>query len=93
LSTIRNLKLSPNVFDKMTNLQFLDFRDIDGLDRIPEGLQSFPNDLKYLHWICYPLKSLPEMFSAENLVILDLSGSLLENLWCGVQVIEYVSSD
>ncbi|AES86731.2 disease resistance protein (TIR-NBS-LRR class), putative [Medicago truncatula] len=89
LSASRKLKLSPNVFDKMTNLQFLDFRDIDGLDRIPEGIQSFPTDLKYLHWICYPLKSLSEKFSAENLVILDLSGSLLEKLWCGVQIIEY----
>jgi hypothetical protein len=71
----------------MTNLQFLDFRDIDGLDRVPEGLQSFPTDIKYLHWIRYPLKSFPEKFSAENLVILNLKGSLLEKLWCGVQVI------
>jgi hypothetical protein len=89
---MRKLKLSPHVFDKMTDLQFLNFRDIEGFDCFPQGLQSFPRGIKYLHWTYCPLKSLPEKFSAENLVILDLSYSLLEKLWCGVQVIGYLSS-
>ncbi|MED6210198.1 hypothetical protein PIB30_061914 [Stylosanthes scabra] len=33
----------------------------------------------------YPLDSLPTNFSAENLVILDLSFNLMEKLWCGVK--------
>jgi len=112
---MRELKLSPHVFDKMTKLRFLYFcnidglyippkglqsfpaylryfRDIYGLNCLPQGLQSFPTDLRYLHWMHCPLKSFPEMFSAENLVILNLSYSLVEKLWCGVQVIGYVSS-
>lgn len=95
LSSIRKLKLSPRVFANMTNLQFLEFRgeyDEYCLDLFPQGLQSFPTNLRYLHWIHYPLKSFPENFSAENLVILDLSYSLVEKLWCGVQVIKYMSS-
>ncbi|AES86727.2 LRR and NB-ARC domain disease resistance protein [Medicago truncatula] len=83
----RKLKLSPHVFDKMTNLQFLNFWvDFDDyLDLFPQGLESFPTGLRYLHWVCYPLKSFPEKFSAENLVILDLYLSRMEKLWCGVQ--------
>nr|WIL59981.1 nodulation protein [Melilotus officinalis] len=82
LSAFGNLKLIPHVFEKMTNLKFL---KLLGSDSLPRGLQSFPSDLRYLHWTYYPLKSFPKKFSAENLVILDLSYSLVEKLWCGVQ--------
>ncbi|XP_024637232.2 putative disease resistance protein At4g11170 isoform X1 [Medicago truncatula] len=100
LSGRRKLMLSSHAFAKMTNLQFLDFRgeyefgedflwnqkyDRDCLVLLPQGLQSFPTDLRYLSWMNYPLKSFPEKFSAKNLVILDLSDSLVEKLWCGVQ--------
>ncbi|XP_024637650.1 protein SUPPRESSOR OF npr1-1, CONSTITUTIVE 1-like [Medicago truncatula] len=83
----RKLKLSPHVFDKMTNLQFLDFWGYfdDYLDLFPQGLESFPTGLRYLHWIDYPLKSFSEKFFAENLVILDLYLGRMEKLWCGVQ--------
>jgi hypothetical protein len=75
----------------MTNLQFLDFcGNLVDYDIFPQGLESFPTDLRYLHWM-YPLKSFPKKFSAENLVILEIFDSRLEKLWCGVQVIEYVS--
>ncbi|XP_045830287.1 disease resistance protein RPV1-like isoform X1 [Trifolium pratense] len=86
LSVIRKLKLSSHVFAKMTNLKFLDFNgwyDQECFDL--QGPQSFPTGLRYLHWIHYPLKSFPEKFSAENLVILDLSRGLVEKLWSGVQ--------
>jgi hypothetical protein len=94
LSACRNLNLSRHVFDKMTNLKFLHLSESgysnDCSVLLPQGLQSFPTNLRYLSWMNYPLKSLPEKFSAENLVILDLSYSLLEKLWCGVQVIGYL---
>ncbi|XP_029125756.1 disease resistance protein RPP5 [Cajanus cajan] len=88
LSAITKLKLSPHVFVKMSNVQFMDFHsenDQDGLDILPQGLQYLPTELKYLRWINYPLKSLPGSFSPENLVILDLSYSHLEKLWHGEQ--------
>nr|KYP42796.1 Putative disease resistance protein At4g11170 family [Cajanus cajan] len=96
LSTLKNLKLSPFVFAKMSKLQFLDFHadsyviypneNSDAyLDLLPHGLESLPNELRYLRWHCYPLKSLPEQFSAEKLVILDLACSRVEKIWNGVK--------
>lgn len=105
MSAIRKLKLSPHIFDKMNKLQFLNIhgeygedcfsfygeyaKDLSGI--LPQGLQSLPTDLRYLHWMHYPLKSLPEKFSAEKLVILELPYCRVERLWCGVQVIKYLS--
>ncbi|RHN58717.1 putative leucine-rich repeat domain, L domain-containing protein [Medicago truncatula] len=85
LSSFRKLKLSPHVFAKMTNLRYLDFIGKYDLELLPQGLQSFPTDLRYICWIHYPLKSFPKKFSGKNLVILDFSHSRVENLWCGVQ--------
>nr|KYP35153.1 TMV resistance protein N [Cajanus cajan] len=89
LSVIKKLKLSPDIFVRMSKLQFMDFHsenEFDGLDILPEGLEYLPTELRYLRWMNYPLKSLPDSFSAENLVILDLSYSRLETLWHGEQV-------
>jgi hypothetical protein len=74
----------------MTNLQFLDFHggnNQECSDLFPRGIQSFPTNLRYLSWMIYPLKSLPKKFSAENLVIFDLSFSQVEKLWYEVKVI------
>ncbi|XP_027337254.1 disease resistance protein RML1A-like [Abrus precatorius] len=87
MSAIKKLNLSPDVFAKMSNLKFLDFHSEDYSDRVdlPQGLQPFPTELRYLRWMTYPLKFLPEKFSAENLVLFDLSYSRVEKLWLGVQ--------
>ncbi|TKY63562.1 TMV resistance protein N [Spatholobus suberectus] len=86
LSAVTKLKLSPLVFEKISKLLFIDFHsenDHDGLDILPQGLEYLPSELRYLRWMNYPLKSLPEKFSPENLVVLDLSYSRLETLWQG----------
>nr|KYP35156.1 TMV resistance protein N [Cajanus cajan] len=86
LSVTRKLKLSPDMFTKMSKLRFLFLPsecDQDGFDLLPHGLQSFPVELRFLVWTHYPLKSLPQSFSAENLVVLDLSYSHIEKLWDG----------
>ncbi|XLT72135.1 hypothetical protein S245_029239 [Arachis hypogaea] len=69
----------------MNNLQFLDFYGKHDLIRLPQGLQSLPTGIRYLRWTYYPLKSLPDKFSAKNLVILELPYSQVEELWHGVQ--------
>ncbi|KAJ1416291.1 Leucine-rich repeat 3 [Sesbania bispinosa] len=81
------LKLSPYIFAKMSKLQFLDFYRKNDQDffNLPKRLVSFPSELRYLRWKCYPMKSLPDNFSAAKLVILDLSGSKVQKLWDGVQ--------
>ena len=55
LSTIKKQKLSPLIFDQHCI--------------IAEGFQFLATDLKFLYWYNYPLKSLPENFSTERLVI------------------------
>ncbi|KAG5071136.1 hypothetical protein JHK86_006347 [Glycine max] len=85
LSAIRELKLSPDTFTKMSRLQFLHFPHQGCVDNFPHRLQSFSVELRYFVWRYFPLKSLPENFSAKNLVLLDLSYSRVEKLWDGVQ--------
>ncbi|KAL1293631.1 hypothetical protein AAHE18_19G086200 [Arachis hypogaea] len=100
-SAIKDLQLSQEVFAKMSKLRFLNFYSnisqeatysSDGLPSswnkglcLPQELDSLSNELRYLSWMHYPLDSLPTNFSAENLVILDLSFNRMEKLWCGVK--------
>ena len=44
------------------------------------------NNLRYLCWHGYPLKSLPSNFHPEKLVELDMCFSWLEQLWEGKKV-------
>ncbi|MED6106637.1 hypothetical protein PIB30_006262 [Stylosanthes scabra] len=84
-TTSEDIQLSPGVFSKMNNLKFLDLYGKDDLLKLPQGLESLPSGIRYLRWTYYPLKSLPEKFSVENLVILELPYSQVEKLWHGVQ--------
>ncbi|MCI23252.1 NBS-containing resistance-like protein, partial [Trifolium medium] len=90
LSEIKELQLSPQVFSKMRRLKFLDIytngSQNEGSLSLPQGLESLPNELRYLRWEYYPLDSLPSKFSAENLVTLNLPYSQLKKLWHGVKV-------
>ncbi|KAG6737786.1 hypothetical protein POTOM_059316 [Populus tomentosa] len=52
---------------------------------LPNGLKSLSDELRYLHWDGYPLKSLPSNFHPENLVELNLSHSKVRELWKGDQ--------
>ncbi|KAL1341052.1 hypothetical protein AAHE18_09G059300 [Arachis hypogaea] len=87
----KKLQLSPQVFAKMSNLQFLDFlapytcpsyfpQEPMSL-YFPEGLESLPNELRVLLWVHYPMEALPTQFSAENLQILFLPVNRVKKLW------------
>ncbi|KAL5543004.1 hypothetical protein UlMin_010714 [Ulmus minor] len=92
VSDIRELHLSPFVFEKMDNLRLLKifYSKVTKKRKVcfDEDLQTLPDNLKYLHWEEYPLKSLPTNFTAENLVELCMPHSQLEKLWSGVQCLE-----
>ncbi|KAL5543007.1 hypothetical protein UlMin_010717, partial [Ulmus minor] len=85
VSYIRELHLSPFVFEKMDNLRLLMIFDSKVTKKrkvcFDEDLQTLPGNLNYLHWEEYPLKSLPTNFTAENLVELCMPHSQLEKLW------------
>ncbi|KAK7413032.1 hypothetical protein VNO78_04867 [Psophocarpus tetragonolobus] len=91
LATIKEQKLMPHVFAKMSKLRFLeisgndDYGCYDKLILAADEIQFLRNELRFLCWYNYPLKSLPENFSGQKLVILKLRGSIIEKLWDGVK--------
>ncbi|XP_058007339.1 disease resistance protein RPV1-like [Hevea brasiliensis] len=88
MSKIREVELSPTVFERMYNLKFLKFYcSIPHQNRVSlsEGLIFLPEELRLLHWYQYPLKSLLLSSCAENLVDLRLTNSKIKELWNGVQ--------
>ncbi|KAK4267282.1 hypothetical protein QN277_024082 [Acacia crassicarpa] len=87
LAKIEELCLTPQVFAEMSELKFLRLSQNDADEqilRLPQGLESLPNELRFLHWDCCPLKSLPSTFHPESLVELNMNWSRVEKLWDGV---------
>nr|AHG29000.1 NBS-LRR protein [Cicer arietinum] len=90
LTTIKKMQINPHVFDKMKKLQYLDiyskgyccvFLQNRQSFYLPQGLESLPNELRYLRWAHYPLESLPSKFNGEKLVVLNLQYSQVKKLW------------
>ena len=92
LSQTRDLYLNPDTFKKMPYLRFLKlYTHCTWLQKssnvyIPTALESFSDELRYLEWSGYPLKSLPLTFCAQKLVELRMPNSQVSKLWDGVQV-------
>ncbi|XP_010439702.1 PREDICTED: probable WRKY transcription factor 19 [Camelina sativa] len=84
-------ELSPTVFERMYRLRLFKLH-CPTSDHckvcIPQGLNSFPDELRLLHWEKYPLGSLPRNFNPENLVELNMSYSNLTKLWKGTKNLE-----
>ncbi|XP_058006676.1 disease resistance protein RPV1-like [Hevea brasiliensis] len=88
MSNIREVELSPTVFERTYNLKFLKFYcSVLSQNRVnfSEGLKFLPDELRLLHWYQYPLKYVPLSSCAENLVDLCLTNSKIRELWNGVQ--------
>ncbi|KAL5158177.1 Disease resistance-like protein DSC1 [Glycine soja] len=91
LPTFMKQELDPHIFGKMNRLQFLEIsgkceKDIfDEHNILAKWLQFSASELRFLCWYRYPLKSLPEDFSAEKLVILKLPKGEIKYLWHGVK--------
>ncbi|KAG4177044.1 hypothetical protein ERO13_A11G282643v2, partial [Gossypium hirsutum] len=85
MSKLPKLELEPTALMKMRKLRFLKFYHSCGRILLSKGLLSFPEELRYLFWEGYPLRSLPTKFDLRYLVELDMSKSHLEQLWEGKQ--------
>ncbi|BAT80150.1 hypothetical protein LR48_Vigan04g002800 [Vigna angularis] len=88
LPTIKEQKLVPQILEiNMSKLKFLEVFVCDRYDELTllKGPQFLATELRFLSWYQYPLKSLPENFSAEKLVILKLRNGRMEKLWDGVK--------
>ena len=76
---------SPEAISQMYNLKFL---RIDGIFR---DLEHLPNSLRVLCWRHYPSNSLPSTFQLDELVMLCLQVSIIEQLWIGIKAIVLLS--
>lgn len=89
MSNVERIKLSPDVFMRMSNLKFLKFHkshcsqwcDNNHKFQFTKGLDNFPDELVYLHWQEYPYEYLPSEFNPEELVDLSLRYSFIKQLW------------
>ncbi|KAL5776107.1 hypothetical protein ACOSP7_009033 [Xanthoceras sorbifolium] len=90
MSKTRHMHLSPHAFARMQKLRFLEFYsscygENDNKVYVFQGLESSFVELRYFHWHGCPFKSLQSNFHPQNLVILDMPHSSIEQLWDGVQ--------
>ncbi|KAJ4723744.1 Disease resistance protein (TIR-NBS-LRR class) family [Melia azedarach] len=93
LSKIRDIHLDSTVFADMYNLRYIKFympRELEFDEsymsskvHLPQGLDYLHDELRYLHWHGYPLRTLPRNFIPENLIELNLFYSKIEYLWEG----------
>ncbi|KAK9200671.1 hypothetical protein WN944_015869 [Citrus x changshan-huyou] len=91
LSKINDIHLNPRAFANMCNLRLLRFYMpeyncvpiMSSKVHLDQGLEYLPEELRYLHWHQYPLKTLPFDFEPENLIELNLPYSKVEQIWEG----------
>jgi hypothetical protein len=83
---IEKVQLHAETFRKMDNLRMMVFYKPHDCSKgsnvtLPAFFNCLPDDLKFLHWDDFPLKSLPLDFCPKNLVKLYMPHSHLEQLW------------
>ena len=66
----------------MINLRLLQIDHV----HLPKGLDYLSNELCFMNWANYPLKSLPESFHPNKLIELIMHASSLKQLWKGIKV-------
>ncbi|KAL7215559.1 hypothetical protein ACSBR1_027670 [Camellia fascicularis] len=76
---LKQLKLRPKAFAKMSNLRILKICCM----HFSKELKYLSNKLRYLDWLGYPMKYMPSIFQPEHLVELHLTYSSIEQLWEG----------
>ncbi|KAH7568391.1 hypothetical protein JRO89_XS07G0285800 [Xanthoceras sorbifolium] len=76
--------LDGNSFSTMTNLRLL---KITSNVQFSQDLEYLSNELRFLKWKGYPLKSLPSSFHPEKLFYLSMCYSNIECLWKNIKVL------
>ncbi|KFK23503.1 hypothetical protein AALP_AAs52473U000100, partial [Arabis alpina] len=91
MSKVPRMSLGSDTFEEMENLRYLKFFDSNSPKiceadcnlNIPDGLKFTLQEIRYFHWLNFPLKNLPGGFKPENLIDLKLPYSEIEKLWEG----------
>ena len=79
LSKIEEINLDPRAFTNMSNVRLLKFYisghfDVSKMSskvHLQQGLEYLHEELRYLYWHGYPLKTLPSDFVPQNLIELN----------------------
>ncbi|CAN8267464.1 unnamed protein product [Cochlearia groenlandica] len=87
----RKMSLSSDTFKEMKDLRYLKLFnsscakecEVDNKLNFPDGLEFTMQEVRYLHWLKFPLKSLPRGFNPKNLIDLKLPYSQIEQVWEG----------
>ncbi|XP_059429156.1 disease resistance protein RUN1-like [Corylus avellana] len=77
LPALEDVQLKTKAFAKMKNLRLL---EINGASLIG-CYKHLSKELRWLCWLKCPLKVLPQDFHLENLVVLDMQYSSVEQIW------------
>ncbi|KAH0869130.1 hypothetical protein HID58_076152 [Brassica napus] len=86
----KGIALERKALIKMPNLRYLKIFDsgcprqcepVDGKVNLPEGLEFPLKEIRYLHWLKFPLEELPPDFNPENLIDLRLPYSKIKRVW------------
>ncbi|KAK0593345.1 hypothetical protein LWI29_035059 [Acer saccharum] len=75
------LQLNGKSFSSMSNLMLLKLSNAD----VSEDQIYLSNNLRFLKWHRFPLKTLPSNFQAQNLFELNLCDSQINYLWKGIK--------
>ena len=74
--------LSAEAFIKMTKLRFPKICNV----QLPKGHSYLSNELRFIEWYRYPLKSMPTGFQPNKIVELRMHCSHIIQLWKGIMV-------
>ncbi|KAI9156127.1 hypothetical protein LWI28_000988 [Acer negundo] len=77
----RIFRLNGKSFSSMSNLMLLKLSNVD----VSEDQIYLSNNLRFLKWHGFPLKTLPSDFQTEHLFELNLYGSQINYLWKGMK--------
>ncbi|XP_048430324.1 disease resistance protein RPV1-like isoform X2 [Pyrus x bretschneideri] len=80
-SASNEIDFKPEAFRRMHNLELLMLNNVN----IRGSYEEFPKSLICLSWRGFHLKSVPENFCLENLVVLDMRNSSLQHVWNGIR--------
>ncbi|KAF3973234.1 hypothetical protein CMV_003342 [Castanea mollissima] len=74
----REVIICTKSFKNMVNLRLLQINNVN----LEGEFKYLPVELKWLQWKGCPMKTLPSDFCPRKVVVLDLSVSKIEHLWC-----------
>ncbi|XP_048430333.1 disease resistance protein RPV1-like isoform X2 [Pyrus x bretschneideri] len=80
-SASNEIDFKAEAFRRMHNLKILMLNNIN----IRGSYEEFSKNLVCLSWRGFHLKSIPENFYLENLVVLDMRNSSLQHVWNGIR--------